>query len=88
MIQARIFAATAALALALSMPAFAEVYRVVNQDNPAQFLIVDCPQTPQGRDFTWVRTNCKDAPTAAAAARDSIMVIGWNHEVVAPRDAN
>ena len=75
----------------VAAPAEARVYKIAGPDAPQQIGFVDCAESPQGRNGTWVAANCKNVPAAQAgdAAKDRpMMIIGWNHEVMAPRDAN
>ncbi len=80
-----------AVAIILVGPASARMYRIADKETPSDVAVVDCPQSPAGHDGAWVRANCKVAPAGAAAQvarEDSMMIIGWSHEVQSPRDAN
>jgi hypothetical protein len=63
--------------LGLLMPAGAEIYRVVNAERPAEFIDVDCAQSPAGRTFPWVASNYRLAPSAVAPIR-KVTVRGWD----------
>lgn len=68
--------ATVAWMLAAMAPASAEDYLVVNADNPGESLQFDCPESPAGRDLSWVTKSC--ALSAGTAPVAKVEVRGWN----------
>lgn len=61
-----------ALTVAVATPAMAKTYKVVFAGKVVE---VDCPESPDGHNLTWVNQNCTSIrvgpPTAAARSRST-----------------